>query len=690
MVSGGAPQEPTTWGRWLWTEARRTWAWITEPPAHPVSEQLRGLDGRAQVHGTAIEIISAQVNDLMRDQRDALRTLDRHRETFERFDATLGRLLEQVEAVAKVNGETAQVAADVRRQLVDSQSLPQDLATARVELVDAIRNIQHALSEETASVRTRLAVLPSTEQMQALIGQATVTQDLASTRAQLTNELQKLQQVLAVHTVGVHDQLASLPSADQMRSLFDGGTVAQELTAARAQFSDGLRKLHGALAEQTAGIHERFAALPSVDRVQALIESGVVAQELAATKAQLAEGLQNVHEAVGAHTAGLHDRMAALPSTDQVQALFSSGAMVQELASTRAHLADGLQKVQHVLAEHSAGVRERLASLPSTEQVHALIEGGTANGIQSTRKLVGEEAQRSQAASDRISSKLAFLQSRSVIPLPAQRLVMCRNPLGFLAVPADDLATIGALADGLLPKQGTLKIVEKYLKAGATFVDVGANVGLFTLLAARIVGSTGRVIAIEPAPATANALRATVNANGLSSIVRVEEIAVGAEPGLGTLSVESNCAHSTLLPSDTATGRVVASIAPLDEILGGTVPDMVKIDVEGWEPKVIAGMEATLRANPNIMLILNLEPSRIRSTGLSAGAWIDWINSAGLQMFEIDERSGELTPLRKSVEEIVSMNVLLARSDPARRDADDGWLWRGSNSPVLLAARVQE
>jgi hypothetical protein len=182
-----------------------------------------------------------------------------------------------------------------------------------------------------------------------------------------------------------------------------------------------------------------------------------------------------------------------------------------------------------------------------------------------------------------------------------------------------------------------------------------------------------------------------VDANGLASVVRVEEIAAGAERGLGTLSVEQNCGRSTLLPSETSTGTVVASIVPLDEILAGTIPDMVKIDVEGWEPKVIAGMEATLRANPNIILIMDLEPARIRSTGLSAAAWVDWVIGAGLQMFEIDERNGELTPLRKNgLEEIVSTNILIARSDPSRRDAAQGWLWRDSGPQVLLAAQAQD
>ena len=139
---------------------------------------------------------------------------------------------------------------------------------------------------------------------------------------------------------------------------------------------------------------------------------------------------------------------------------------------------------------------------------------------------------------------------------------------------------------------------------------------------------------------------------------------------------------------------MVTAIAPLDEILAGTIPDMVKIDVEGWEPKVIEGMQATLRANPNIILIMDFEPAHIRSTGLSAAAWVDRLLGAGLQIFEIDERNGELVPLRKNgLEEIVSISVLLARNDPSRRDGQsvsEGWLWGGDGGSILPAARAQD
>ena len=683
------------------TGARRAWSWVTYPwtwsatqtanfvDAGPVGQQLRSLDGRAQTHGAAIEVISAQVSDIARDHAQILTILDRQRGMFERIESSLDRFAEFAQTASKTNSE---------------------------ELAEGVRQVQLAIAQEAASLRSRLGTLPSTEHVHALIGEGTITQEFASLRTQLTDEIQKVQHALVEHTTGVHDRLATMPSTEHVHTLIGGGMVVDELSTARQELADEIKRVHDAVGQVTSSLHERLAGLPSAEQIHALIEGGVT-QEFASARMQLAAEIQRVHDALGeaasrvhqtvahelasartdaagdmhnlhqtfaAHTAGVHERLAALPSAEQVQAL-AGGAMAQELASTRSQLVEGLQKLHQVLVEQTSRVHERLATLPATEQIHAFVEGGTASNIQSTRRMLADEAQRAQTAADRTAKKLEFLQARNVIPLTAQGLVMCRNPLGFLAAPADDLATIGLLADGVLPEQGTLKVVEKYLKAGGTFVDVGANVGLYSLLAARVVGPGGKVIAIEPAPAAAQALKATVHANGLSHIVSVKELAAGAEKGLGTLTIAQNSGHSTLLPSDAANGTVVASIAALDDLLDGEVPDMVKIDVEGWEPNVIEGMKAILRANPNLIVIMDFEPAHIRSTGLSAAAWVDRMLAAGLQIFEIDERNGELTPLRRhGIEEIVSINVLIARSDPSRRDAalaGEGWLRLGAPTP---------
>ncbi|NOT42678.1 MAG: FkbM family methyltransferase, partial [Alphaproteobacteria bacterium] len=608
MALDSPRQDPLTPGRKAMETARtgagRMWRWMTAPwtwgPVQtaslvdqgPVGQHLRNLDGRAQVHGAAIEIISAQIGDIARDQGALLKLLDRQTDMFVRLETTLGRLTEIAQ---------------------DTHAVRQDVGSVRAEFADGVRQVQLTLAQEASSTRARLASLPSTEQVQTLIGQSAPTHALASTQAQLSEEIRRVYDALAANTAGVHERLATMPSTEHVHTLIGGGMVVDEVASVRQELARDIAKVRDALGEVTAGLHERLATLPSAEQLQALIGdrvgqdlaavkaqvaeatadvrsriaalpsaaavhalvSGTVVQETAATRAHTADATEKVRQAFADATAGLHERLAALPSVAQIDALLGGGAVVQQLQTTRSHLADGLQKVHQVLAEQTAGLHERLGALPSAEQIHAFVEGGTASSIQSARRMLSEEAQRGQAAAERTAKKLEFLQSRNVIPLPAQGLVMCRNPLGFLAVPADDLATIGSLADGVLPEQGTIKAVEKHLKPGSTFVDVGANVGLFSVLAARIVGPSGRVVAVEPAPAAANALRATVNANGLQAIVKVDERAAGAERGLGTLSVAHNSSHSTLLPADAAAGSVVATIVPLDEMLGDAVPDMV-------------------------------------------------------------------------------------------------------------------
>jgi FkbM family methyltransferase len=749
----------------------------------PVTAQLQSLDGRTQVQTTAIESVGQQIADLSRNQRGLFQMLEQHQVMFGRIDALLGRLASQNEAAMKGQDETAHVLSDMRAQLGALRSMPADLAAAKAELALGVRETESRLLEEASRARVLLGTLPTSEQMLSMLGEGVLAQGQASTRAQIVNELQKVQQVLAMHGVDVRDRIDALPSLERIRSLLveaspageidglkaaltaglqdvsatvaervagldarvavlpsvdhvqaavDTGAVAQQLALERGLVAESLQKIHETLGRQSADFLSRVGSLPSTDQVQSLINNSTIATELASAWSQLVDGLQRVQESVAAHAARMHEQLATLPSADHIQGLVNGGALVQEVAKARsdiagglqkvsydtsaqldgvqsrlaaiptgdefraligsgtiiqevaaakAQLSDGLLKVQAAMVEQGAGVQARLAALPSTEQVHALIEGGTASTVQSTRKLVAEEAQRGHAIAERTVSRLSQLQSRSVIPLASQGLVMCRNPLGYVAVPADDLATIGSLADGVLPRQGTLKFIEKQLKPGDTFVDVGANVGLFSLMAARVVGSGGRVIAIEPAPVVAAALRATISANGLESLVRAEEVAAGAERGLGTLSVTSNCRLSTLLPAVLPPGAqastVVTEVVTLDEFLGDIVPDVVKISVGGWELKVLDGMQGLLAAHPDIVLVMEFDPAHIRSTGLSAAGWVDRMGSAGMRISEIDERNGELLPLRRSgIEEIVSTNVVITRNSTLQREGADEPLWQ--------------
>lgn len=698
-------EKATTESSGAWTRvqtgANQVWNWVTYPwtlgashtadlvDSGPVGQQLRSLDGRTQVHSTAIEIMSAQLTDIARDQSKIFQRLEQHDQSVERIGAEL-------------------------RAVIDlSRSLPLEFEATRDELFKGVRRVQLSLAEETASLRSSLAQLPSIEQIRALFQEQmeaqikhindrlaslptsldlqthvseALAQQLTETRTQSSGEAQSLKDSLSHTSSAILDRMAVMPSRQDVNAIVESA-IERPLTATRLQLSEEIQNLQHLFAKETADAQTLLAMLPSTEKVQALVSQAPVIDEIAAVKFHTTSEAQRIAAELMRAMSSIHDRLATLPLAEDLPALVVS-AVVPEIATTRAQMSEVINRVHQSLLEQKRDVHERLSGLPTIEQIHASIEGGTANNIQSTRRILAEEAHRAQSAADRVAKKLEFLQSRSVVPLSSQGMVMCRNPMGFLAVPVDDVATIGSLADGVLPEQGTLKVINRFLKPGDTFVDVGANVGLFSLLASRVVGPTGKVIAIEPAPVTIEALRTTVRANGLAGIVTIKEVAAGAEQGLGTLAVTQNSTHNSLLATDASANSVVSLIAPLDEIVGTTIPDMVKIDVEGWEPQVLEGMKSILQTNPNLIVIMDFEPAHIRRTGISAATWVQRMLSAGLHIFEIDERNGELTELRKSgLEEIVSINVLIARRDPSHSDADaptEGWLRIGAGAPSML------
>lgn len=149
------------------------------------------------------------------------------------------------------------------------------------------------------------------------------------------------------------------------------------------------------------------------------------------------------------------------------------------------------------------------------------------------------------------------------------------------------------LAKGRLPEKDEHKLLRPYLTDDSTFVDVGANIGSYALFAA---SRGAEVLAVEANPETAAKLRFNVSANAMGR-VRIAETAVGAEEGQLDLWAEpSNCGFATLVPElttgewagDWASMKVrVRPLAKVIEEAGLTRVDVLKVDVEGFEDRVL-------------------------------------------------------------------------------------------------------
>lgn len=149
----------------------------------------------------------------------------------------------------------------------------------------------------------------------------------------------------------------------------------------------------------------------------------------------------------------------------------------------------------------------------------------------------------------------------------------------------------------------TVEWLRRVVKPGACVIDVGANVGQMTLEAAHLVGPTGRVIAIEPAPGNVRVLRRHVIENGFENRVTIIEAACGARDNdkvilhiLGDAvdsvgSGHSQSKHSTEMPSI----ELQVPVVTIDSVAKENPPAVVKIDVEGAELSVLDGASVTLK-----------------------------------------------------------------------------------------------
>jgi FkbM family methyltransferase len=146
------------------------------------------------------------------------------------------------------------------------------------------------------------------------------------------------------------------------------------------------------------------------------------------------------------------------------------------------------------------------------------------------------------------------------------------------------------------------------LHPGDTFIDVGANVGFFSLLAARAVGPTGSVVAFEAVPHITAMMVDNVRLNGFVN-VDVRTIAVGAAAGRAALNITHHPGGATIadeIDADDVARTVQTGVASLDALHRAgqlAVPHLIKIDVEGHEHACLLGMAELLRHEHPALLI---------------------------------------------------------------------------------------
>ncbi len=200
-------------------------------------------------------------------------------------------------------------------------------------------------------------------------------------------------------------------------------------------------------------------------------------------------------------------------------------------------------------------------------------------------------------------SALSPLDPMSLEALRADHTVVAETDVGRLLLHADD-----KVMTPLIQRDGHWELPEATLlretiRPGSVVLDVGANVGYMTALAARMAGSEGLVVAVEPEPANVALLRANLWLNGLEN-VRVLPIAAWSARDMLPLrlNADNRGDHRVGVAAGAEPLRLVPA-APLDDLLGNLVVDVVKVDTQGSEHEAILGLRATLSRSPDAVIL---------------------------------------------------------------------------------------
>lgn len=178
-------------------------------------------------------------------------------------------------------------------------------------------------------------------------------------------------------------------------------------------------------------------------------------------------------------------------------------------------------------------------------------------------------------------------------------------------------------------------VIQRLLRAGDVYVDVGANHGVFTLAASRVVGPAGRVISVEPNPAAFEWLRSVVSLNHLDD--RCDLHNVGLSDTAGELVLRGSSDHDGILTFRPAAFGDIARRVPVrrgEDLLGDLPHDgrvMIKIDTEGHEHRVIQGLGRAIDL-PGAMLYVEVTDQWLRDSGSSAHALFEDLRARGAEL----------------------------------------------------------
>lgn len=224
-----------------------------------------------------------------------------------------------------------------------------------------------------------------------------------------------------------------------------------------------------------------------------------------------------------------------------------------------------------------------------------------------------------------------FPSSRAVVPfIGSTKLYLSKN----------EHAALGNWYYGLSEFE-MMSFLLHFLRPGDCFIDVGANIGSYSILASGV--NQAYSIAIEPIPGTFEKLKQNRALNDLGNFVKQWNIGLSDQPGSLNFTGEKGQQNHVVREDEKSISNTTVKASTLDLIAEGYPPTLLKIDVEGFETAVLAGGHKTLQ-NPNLKAIIMETMGLGNRYGFDEAALNEKIQGFGFQPFEYYPFERKLLP----------------------------------------------
>lgn len=189
-------------------------------------------------------------------------------------------------------------------------------------------------------------------------------------------------------------------------------------------------------------------------------------------------------------------------------------------------------------------------------------------------------------------------------------------------------------------------LFKKNIKKGDVVIDVGANIGYYTLIAAELVGKNGKVFAFEPNTRNCALLKKNVEVNGYKNVEIIDK-ALSDFNGTGKLFLtnEDNYGDLRIFNSNDNRESVGIKLITLDSFLNKKKinVNVIKMDVQGAEVRVLKGATNTLKKNKQLKLFTEFWPKALKLSGSSQYEYADILNSNKFSIYEIDNENKSMS-----------------------------------------------